>query len=131
MIMQWTEANNLGIITLDSQHRELYEMLNALHESMHSGKGRDMASVILQRILPFVRNHFEEEEIALQQLNFPAYEKRHQQHRKQLEQLESFVADKNGRDPSAVIDLLYFLDGMLDGHIETERRELRLEPAVQ
>lgn len=131
MIMQWTEANNLGIIALDSQHRELYEMLNALHEAMHSGRGREMASVILQRILPFVRNHFKEEESALQQLNYPACDARRKQHCKQLEQLETFVADKNARDPSAVIDLLYFLDGMLEGHIETERRELRLEPAVQ
>ncbi len=38
--------------------------------------------------------------------------------------LQMFLKDKNAGDPSAVIDLLYFLDSLLDGHINEDRLAL-------
>jgi len=124
MLMPWSESNTLGIPVLDKQHRELYEMLNELNDAMAMGYGADVAVNIMNRLLPFVREHFEAEENILQLRHSPAYCRCCAEHAEQLSMLQFFLRDKNAGDPSDVIDLLYFLDSLLDGHIDADRQAL-------
>jgi hypothetical protein len=38
--------------------------------------------------------------------------------------VEFFLRNRSADDPSAVIDLLYFLDCLLEGHIDSDRKAL-------
>jgi hemerythrin-like metal-binding protein len=132
MLMPWSEEKNLGIYTIDRQHREFYRMINALNDAMAVGKGSSVAAHILSRLLPAVRTHFEEEQRALEQINASACGERRRRHFRQLEEMENFLRDKSPDDPSAVIDLLYFMHGLLENHIEEEREVLRVDkPRLQ
>ncbi len=126
MLVPWNESNNLGIPVIDEQHRNLYAMLNELNQAMAEGRGREAAADVMNRLLPLVREHFETEETILQQRHSPVYYRCCAKHAEQLSTLQFFLRDKNASDPSAVIDLLYFLDSLLDGHIHSDRQALGL-----
>jgi len=124
MLMPWSESSNLGIPVIDQQHRKLYTMLNELNQAMAAGQGAEVAAAVMNRVVPLLREHFEAEEKILQERHSPVYHRCCAQHAEQLSMLEFFLGDKNASDPSAVIDLLYFLDSLLDGHIDLDRQTL-------
>lgn len=124
MLVPWSESNKLGIPVIDKQHRELYEMLNELNQAMAMGYGADVAANVMDRLVPFISEHFKAVENILQQRRSPAYRRCCAQHAEQLSMLQSFLANRNAEDPSDVIDLLYFLDSLLDGHIDGDRQAL-------
>lgn len=124
MLIPWSESNKLGIAVIDIQHRELYSMLNELNQAMAMGRGAEVADNVMSRLVPLIREHFEAEETILRQRHSPAYRRCCAKHAEQLSMLQSFLMDRNADDPSDVIDLLYFLDSLLDGHIESDRQAL-------
>jgi hemerythrin-like metal-binding protein len=126
MLVQWNESDNLGIPTIDRQHRELYKMLNELSQAMAQGQGKEVAAHVMGRLYQFIRGHFEEEDKALRQLNSPRYRRCRDRHAEELTRVQYFLKDRSATDPSAVIDLLYFLDSLLDGHIDSDRQALGL-----
>ncbi len=126
MLVPWSESYNLGIPVIDEQHRRLYAMLNELNQAMREGRGKEVAAYVMNRLVPFIREHFEAEEEILQRRHSPSYQRCCAKHAQQLSMLQSFLRDKSASDPSAVIDLLYFLDSLLDGHINSDRQALGL-----
>jgi hemerythrin len=126
MLVQWNESLRLGIPVIDKQHNELYRMLNELNLAMEEGRGRFVAADIMSRLAPLIRDHFAEEERALRQVHSPAYHRSCSRHAEELAMVQAFLRDRSASDPSAVIDLLYFLDTLLDGHIDSDRQALGL-----
>lgn len=132
MLMQWNQSCTLGIPVIDEQHRELYTMLNDLSLAMENRQGKTVAARVMNRLFPFLREHFAEEEKSLRRIHSPAYRQCHSRHVQQLAIIESFLKGRSAKDPSTVIDLLYFLDSLLAGHVHSERRALGLdEPLIQ
>jgi hemerythrin len=126
MLVQWNESYKLGIPVIDKQHHDLYKMLNELNLAMAEGRGKTFAADIMSRLAPLLRDHFAEEEKTLRQINSPAYRRCCSKHAEELAMIEFFLRDKSASDPSAVIDLLYFLDTLLEGHIDSDRQALGL-----
>jgi hemerythrin-like metal-binding protein len=127
MLVQWNESDSLGIPKIDQQHRELYQMLNELSEAMDSGRGKIAAAEIMPRLLPFISAHFSEEEAVLRERNAPTYRQCCARHHQQLSMIEFFLRHRRPTDLAAVIDLLYFLDCLLEGHIDGDRSTLGLQ----
>ncbi len=124
MLMQWDDSYNLGSPAIDRQHLELYNMLNELDSAMKRGHGRSVAAAIMTRLSSLIRDHFAEEEKTLRYLNSPLYEQCCRKHAEDLAEIQKFIHDKSASDPSAVIELLYLLDRLLDGHIDSDRQAL-------
>ncbi len=124
MLMQWDDSYKLGIPVIDRQHLELYNMLNQLYSAMQHGQGRSVAAAIMKRLSSHVRNHFMEEEKTLRSLNSPLYQQCCRKHAEDLAEIHQFLHDNDPSDPATVIDLLYLLDHLLDGHIDADRRAL-------
>jgi len=101
-------------------------MLNELSHAMALGKGKAAAADVMDRLLPLIQEHFQEEEKALRELHSPAYRRCRGRHAEQLAMIQYFLEGKSAKDPSVVIDLLYFLDSLLDGHIDSDRQALGL-----
>jgi hemerythrin-like metal-binding protein len=128
MLISWNESDNLGIPKLDEQHRELYQMLNELSEAMAEGRGKVVAAEVMQRLFPFISDHFSLEERILRERHAPSYRQCCSHHIQQLSMIEFFLRHRSPHDPAAVIDLLYFLDCLLEGHIEGDRSALGIKP---
>jgi len=130
MIMEWNQSCALGIPAIDEQHRELYAMLNDLSLAMEKGRGKAAAAKVMDRLLPFIREHFAEEEKNLRQIHSPAYRHCCTRHTQQLAMIQTFLRERSAQDTSSVIDLLYFLDSLLAGHVDSDRWALGLDEPV-
>ncbi|WP_071392996.1 bacteriohemerythrin [Bacillus tuaregi] len=71
-LMTWSENYSVKINEVDGQHQELFELTNALHESL-SGD-RAVIGEKLSNLINYVVKHFATEEELMQANGYPDYE---------------------------------------------------------
>lgn len=71
MPITWTEDLTVGILEIDSQHKELFERINVLFEACNQGKGRTEISNTIAFLEDYVDVHFGTEERSMAQTQFP------------------------------------------------------------
>jgi hemerythrin-like metal-binding protein len=60
---EWDQDRyGVGVERIDDQHRELFGILNELHNAMKEGKGRDAVEDSLAELEEYTRYHFGDEE---------------------------------------------------------------------
>ena len=80
MALQWSSALSIGVPNLDAQHRELFERLDKLLDSMlHHDHGE--ASSLADFLRHHVVLHFAAEEQLMHDLDFPNAERHIEEHR--------------------------------------------------
>ena len=80
-IVVWEEKYATGIPLIDSQHKELFNLTNELHEACLSGK--EVTAVFkeaMSRMVEYVRFHFSAEQQILERVNYPDYNNHKRQH---------------------------------------------------
>jgi hemerythrin-like metal-binding protein len=123
MLSQWNDSFNIGIPAIDRLHRELYGLLDDLRQAITTGSEVLIAAKVMNRLLPFVEEHFEEEKKTLL-VDSLEYQHCCARHAEEMAMVNFFLRDKTPEYPGAAKDLLYFVDSMLDGHLESDRRAL-------
>lgn len=119
--LQWAASLECGEPTIDSQHRELYELGNALLEAA-AGGGEDLLPC-LDRLIEHVVRHFAAEEAILGRV---AYAGLHQ-HRLLHQQLRAMAvvlrenAIAGDITPEDVVE--FVVDKVVAGHLLTADRE--------
>ncbi|QIL81714.1 bacteriohemerythrin [Diaphorobacter sp. HDW4A] len=63
-LMPWSEQLELGIAEIDTQHRVLVDLANALHDEIHGASPRcAVIGQILESLVDYTHNHFIMEEV--------------------------------------------------------------------
>jgi hemerythrin len=96
-LIEWKDEFNLGIEEVDSGHRILVELINALHEAMLAGAGRSDVVEGISQIYAIVSGHFEREEAFMREARYMAYTEHKEDHEVLLDALLS-MQDRVGRD---------------------------------
>lgn len=71
--MPWSESMQLGIESIDRQHRWLVDATNRLHATLHDGNGQPDRAVIgeiLEGLVDYTMNHFVLEEELFQRFGY-------------------------------------------------------------
>ena len=118
MALQWSSALSIGVPNLDAQHRELFDRLDKLLDSMlHHDQGE--ASSLADFMRHHVVLHFAAEEQLMRDLDFPNAERHIEEHRafaaSMLELDEAFRA--NGTSHELVLRLERALVAWVRDHI--------------
>lgn len=119
-ILTWNNQLNVGIPSVDAQHRRLVDILNQLDEAVAVGEEPQAILDLVAALIDYTDYHFKhEEELMRQAANFPAddFELHCRQHRE-------FVATVQAEQQKAIVEpdrvsnaLLEFLVGWLSSHI--------------
>jgi hemerythrin len=72
VLINWYDRYNVGIASIDAQHRELAGILNALAASVVDGATTDSTRAILTELVHFTDAHFAHEQNLFRQANYPA-----------------------------------------------------------
>jgi hemerythrin len=119
-IVTWSAKYETGNIDVDTQHLELFRIVNFLHDGILAGKEKDVMVKTLEDLANYVAKHFRAEEKLMLREAFPDYA-----HHKAIH-------EKLSRDTGAIIDgyrsgklvltvaLSRFLSDWLQVHIEVE-----------
>lgn len=68
---EWHEDLELGLETIDNEHRELIESYETLYQRMKVGMGYDYCIELLNYLKDYVTTHFQNEELFLEKINYP------------------------------------------------------------
>lgn len=77
MGVQWRDSLNLGIASIDDQHKELFSRTNELLNACNTGKGNEEVGKLIDFLEDYVVTHFRDEERLQLKLNYP----KHKEHK--------------------------------------------------
>ena len=115
---QWSEAMSVGVAVLDSDHRALIDLINALHDGLEFGDEPTELAVVFEQLVIYVDHHFAREEGVMDACGYPASAAHREEHRR-LAQDMHYIRDRyiKGGEPRIGRELLDFLKDWLNHHI--------------
>jgi hemerythrin len=122
-LISWSNEYSVGVKSLDSQHINLFNILNELHESMKNGQDQVSFRPLLQRLLQFSQEHFAEEEKFLERMRYPGLARQRAQHNAMTVRVAEFLTRYVQGEKSLTGELLFFLSDWLRKHILCEDKE--------
>ncbi|MBI5453674.1 MAG: hemerythrin family protein [Deltaproteobacteria bacterium] len=87
MALIWTTSLATGIEWQDNQHKELFNRINSLIDAMNSGVAAGEVSGLFKFLDTYVRDHFRNEEVAMDKQRYPDAVSHKEQHKKFIENM--------------------------------------------
>ncbi len=116
-LFQWTPELSVNVKEIDNQHRKLVDLINLLHDSMKSGKGKDVMGKVLNDLADYTVYHFGTEERLFQKYGYIEYP----QHKKEHDELTKQALDVKSKfeagQTTVTIEVMNFLKDWLNHHI--------------
>ncbi|HKL00194.1 MAG TPA: bacteriohemerythrin [Desulfotignum sp.] len=121
-LMPWGDDLQLGINSIDEQHKELVRMVNHLHRALKSRTGAKESGRILAELADYTVTHFAHEEKLFADHAYPDRENHEQIHKALVEKVTDFKTRFDAGKAGLSMDLMDFLTDWLRHHIlETDK----------
>jgi hemerythrin len=90
-MMEWKTGYEIGIDLIDTQHRQLVEIISRLETSLSTNtEDREMGNA-LKFLVDYTNKHFSEEEALMRQSGFPRYEHQKALHKGLIQEVMSVL----------------------------------------
>lgn len=89
--IEWKDEYRIGIPAVDHEHRELIEVVNALHESIRDGCPTDEVLATLGEIHAAISAHFALEERIMRERAYPLLDEHKSDHEALLDDLRDIM----------------------------------------
>ena len=116
-MFEWKDEYSVRILSIDSQHQNLFAVANELHAAMTAGQAKAVLARILDRLVRYTATHFAHEERLMRQFNYPALPAHKAEHDALTNQVLQFQTDFRAGRVTMTIQLLKFLKDWLEKHI--------------
>jgi len=116
-IMTWDESLSTKVKECDEQHIRLIGMINALHDSMKAGKGRDALGKVLADLLEYTVYHFGTEEQLFKEHGYPEAAVHVLAHETLTKQVKELKQKYESGNLSITVETMNFLRDWLKSHI--------------
>lgn len=116
-LMTWKDAYSVKVQSIDDQHKQLFDLINQLHDAMKTGKAREFLSEVLDRLIDYTKTHFTNEEYMLAKVNYAEYLPHMAEHRKFTDKIEAISRELKAGSTGLSIELMQFLQDWLVNHI--------------
>lgn len=115
--VSWTEAMNVGVERIDTEHKVLLAMLNELSQAVASSHGQTAVARTATRMRQYAQEHFRTEEDAMLATNFPARTRHIAEHDQFIEKVLDLEEAMSVGGAVAAAEIWAFLRAWLTGHI--------------
>ena len=115
--MTWNDSYSVRVRAIDEEHKQLFKMVNDLHEAMKSGQGSVVVVKVLDRLIRYTRIHFANEEDAMAQADYPAFITHVAAHRALTQTVEELSVRVKGGTTGVSVEVMDFLQRWLTDHI--------------
>ena len=118
MFLEWRKDYDVGHAMIDYDHRNLCNLINALHRDTRAGLTPESVEQAYKNLVHYVEEHFAREENLFRDTDYPSSEDHIRQHR-EIEKRVRTGAELFSRYPDDFDsdDFLDFLRRWLTGHI--------------
>jgi hemerythrin len=124
VLAQWDEKYATGNPDVDAQHKQLFGMVNGLHEALVAGHGKDKMGPTLKGVAAYTVEHFRTEELLMLESGYPGFPEHKRKHEQLLGQVGQLAADFDAGKLTLPLTLARFLADWITHHIEEEDQKM-------
>lgn len=118
-LLPWKSEYSVGVESVDSEHREMLELLNELYDEMTGRRDRDSIEQFLGDIHTAISAHFALEEHLMRRSDYAGYEAHKDDHEQLLDEIRDLM-DTFFLDPDRGVERLQArLSRWFEGHFST------------
>jgi len=116
--LEWSEEYATDISVIDRDHKNLFLIVNVLHDSVESGSARTRLVSLLAALHEYVKKHFATEELLMRQAKYPGLKDHMEQHRSLMQKVHGYVDQfEDNPDSIDLKELLEFVREWLTEHV--------------
>ena len=123
-LIPWKEQYNTGVELIDSQHRNLVNIINELHEAREHGSVQQALNEVLPRLVDYTVYHFNSEEAYMEEHGYANLEKQRESHQLFKEQILEIVDHEYDEQVYSLDMLSMYLKMWLLQHILVDDMEI-------
>jgi len=116
-LISWSSKIETGIKKFDDQHKELVRLLNKFYSAINEGRSKSVLGEILKELANYTVYHFQSEEEAFRQFNFPEKDEHIRIHKDLVNQVVKIIKDFEAGKDIVSVNLLQFLKEWVVKHI--------------
>ncbi len=116
-LVEWSEKFSVKVPTFDAQHKQLFRLIEQLHQAMKSGQSNTQMSGILGELAKYTKTHFALEEKELLAIGYPEFGAHAAEHRKFVSKIDEFSTNFASGVAGISVELMQFLNDWLVQHI--------------
>jgi hemerythrin len=120
----WDESLETGNALVDDQHKQLFALINELHDSIIEGDALETQQSVLARLMDYSEQHFQAEEGLMGSVGYPGLIAQQEMHREFTFKTTEMVEESRGDQPVLPITLAVFLSDWLTHHIRAEDKKI-------
>jgi len=113
----WNESYNVGIGTIDTQHKKLVDILNELYESFVDQTSGQKLNLILKELTDYTVYHFNNEEQLFLKHGYPDTTAHLEEHKGFVDRINKFTAELESGQTRLTFQLMNYLKNWLLAHI--------------
>ncbi len=122
-LMEWRKDFEVGIESMDDQHRRLVDLINELHDAMKVGRGDEKVGTVLDALIQYTKTHFTAEEALMEAHGYPDLGAHHEKHQELINQVLLLRQGHRNHRLGVGISTSVFLRDWLSRHIQgTDRK---------
>lgn len=122
MKYEFTDDFLVGIDSIDTEHRHLFELTNTAYDLVHDqfrSDKYDQIVAIMNELRDYAKNHFSHEEDYMEQICYRRRWSQKIQHREFIKKLDSIdLKHMDANQQAVLLDIVEFLASWLIGHIK-------------
>ena len=119
-LMTWSSKYSVGVGAMDSQHTQLFNMVNELHAAMMQGKAQSATGPLLRKLVEYTQKHFTAEEALMASKNYPDLAMHKAEHVALTKKVGEFLTRFEKGENTLSLHLMNFLRDWLTTHIQKE-----------
>jgi hemerythrin-like metal-binding protein len=123
-IVNWSDEFVTGDAAVDKQHRALFNIINALHETIVAGRTKEIMSEILDTLERYVGKHFAAEQQLMQSAEYPSMQQHIRQHQELATRATEIIQQHRQGELVLGITVSRFLSRWLTEHILVDDKKL-------
>jgi hemerythrin len=119
MFIEWNTDYSVQIISIDTQHKKLFDLINLLHEKIQKNEAKKLIEPILIELEDYTQTHFKTEEDMMQKTKYPKIQEHFQAHAFFIQKLQEIKQQFNEKLQVSTIpiEVWVFLRSWLTEHI--------------
>lgn len=119
MAYVWTSDLGVGHAHIDDEHKQLYQLLNRLYQSVQAGDANAVLGDILTELVSCTLNHFRREEELMQRIHYAGYAEHKGAHDILIREIRALQQRFYGGSITLSPEVFNFLRDWLQNHIKT------------
>ncbi len=117
-VIRWREGYNTGVAQFDREHHKIVELIDVMFAAIRDQSGKEVAEKACNEILAYTEHHFDNEEQAMQAVNYPDLAEHVAEHARLKTEALRFQGMISTNFPDGTNEFYRFLRDWLVKHIQ-------------